>query len=67
MDEFDHSVEANEIVGTTIVFDDGRKGIICGGSLAYGWARSIDGAIAHEYSWTTLSRKVANGSQFPIN
>ena len=55
-----------KLVGTMIVFDDGRKGIICGGCLNYGWVRALDGSIAHQYSWATLARKVANGSQFPI-
>ena len=67
MDEFDTSTEIHEVVGAPIIFEDGREGIICGGCLAYGWARSLDGAIAHQYSWRTLTRKVANGSQFPVS
>lgn len=67
MDDTDISEEINEVVGAPITFEDGRKGIICGGSLAFGWARSLDGAIAHEYSWRTLARKVVNNSQFPIS
>lgn len=62
-----NNTNIRKLVGTTIVFTDGRKGIICGGSLAYGWARSRDGSIAHEYSWETLARKITINSPFAIN
>ncbi len=54
------------LVGTAITFDDGRNGIISGGCLAYGWARTLDGSIAHQYSWDAISRRIASGSPFPV-
>ena len=61
-----NNTRIREIVGTRITFDDGRKGIISGGSLTYGWARTLDDSVTHQYTWETLARKIANGSQFPV-
>ena len=54
-----------EVIGHAITFSDGRPGIICGGYNGYVWAKSLDGAYAHEYSLSAARARIINGHTFP--
>ena len=55
------------LVGESVDFTDGRKGVIAGRLLPFASVVSFDGMIRHEYTWSTVQRYVESGKAFPVS
>ena len=59
----DTTQDGREYVGAECTLD-GRRAIVCGRLLAFGWVATLPDGPRVEYAWPTIARVMSAGGRF---